>query len=921
MQAKTFTVPFYESFMDHLIVYVKKNYLDQGRDLSRLAIVFGGKRPALFVRRGLAQCQQKSFYPPRFFTIDEFVATVLQKKFTCQSMDDLDHCYLLYQLAQEVAPEVLKGRESFAQFLPWTREILSFIDQLDLEVVSNDRLTHVEENAQIGYAVPNDINRLLQSIVKLRQAYHAALEKKQVFSRGWQYHQAAAVIGEVAFEEFDQILFANFFYFNRSEAVLVKHLFKQDKATVMFQGDQKYWPVLTRMSKLLEQPIQEDLSGGKYQAPQIQLYAAFDAHAQIGLLQEVLKNIPREALAKTVIVLPNADQIIPLLSVITQTVKEFNISMGYPLKRSSLVTLLSLLFKAQLSRKGGQYYAKDYLKVLQHPFIKNLRLDGQAIATRVLVHRVEEILTGQQSTSISGSLFFDLKALEDLPVWLEKEAESVVMLQRLHQLLFVDWQGIQTFECFADILSALLDTLIEHSFLENYPLNINIATKMLSILESIRVLSFKEEIFAQEELFRIFESKISHEIVAFVGSPLKGLQILGLQETRSLNFENVIMLDVNEGVLPSLRIYEPLIPREVMVGLNLDRLEMEEEIQRYQFMRLIASARQVHLIYQEGKDKERSRFIEALIWEEQKKENTLNVLPVTRPSYQVKITRSVRRVKKTAAMIETLVRHTFSASSVNLYLRNPMDFYYRYVLGLREREDLLDEPQARQIGTFVHVLLEELFTPFVGTCPVIDQEFRQRAANLFEVQFANSFGRSMKSDAFLLRSVMVERLNRFLDHEQTAEDRQIEKILYLEQRFDDVIPLSAGDVRFGYVVDRIDLMPDGTIMILDYKTGSADVMPRAIEKIQHMTLSRESIFESVKSFQIPLYYYYLDKKYPDQPINAALYSLRTMEAHRFIDKRMLTDRPIILKAFNRTLDFIMAEILDPAVDFIDDPLA
>ena len=104
-------------------------------------------------------------------------------------------------------------------------------------------------------------------------------------------------------------------------------------------------------------------------------------------------------------------------------------------------------------------------------------------------------------------------------------------------------------------------------------------------------------------MFKIFDAKISGELVKFHGSPLKGLQILGLLETRSLNFENVIVLDVNEGVLPRLNIYAYLIPREVMISLGLDQMELEEEIQRYQFMRLLSSAKDVHLIYRESKDK------------------------------------------------------------------------------------------------------------------------------------------------------------------------------------------------------------------------------------------------------------------------------------------------------------------------------
>jgi ATP-dependent helicase/nuclease subunit B len=126
--------------------------------------------------------------------------------------------------------------------------------------------------------------------------------------------------------------------------------------------------------------------------------------------------------------------------------------------------------------------------------------------------------------------------------------------------------------------------------------------------------AFGEETFEAEDLFKIFRNKLENETVAFSGSPLKGVQILGVLETRALNFGHVLVLDANESILPKLKIREPLIPRDVMISLGLDRLEKEEEIQRYQFSRLIASAGRVDLFYAESEEHHRSRFVEDLVW-------------------------------------------------------------------------------------------------------------------------------------------------------------------------------------------------------------------------------------------------------------------------------------------------------------------
>ncbi len=922
------TYSFCESFKDKLVDHIREQYIARGMYLSRVAIVFGGRRPALFLKRDLANELKKGYYPPRFFTIDEFMQYTVGKSEVFGQAQELDNCFLLYQLAKDVAPEILNGRETFAQFLPWAREISKFIDHLDLENIDDKSLKDIQFNAQIGYDVPEDINRLLESIIALRRSYHQELIDRATYCRGLQYLKASEFVGKHAFEEFDQILFCNFFYFHRTEETVVKDLYRRGKATLIFQGDQRKWPVLERISKMFAFPIQE---GETPRIPQfsLNLHAGFDVHSQVGSVREILKGIKDPE--NTVIVLPDPDHIIPLLSEIHSLVKDFNVSMGYPLKRSSLYSLFEFIFRAQLSSKEGRYYTKDYLKALRHPFIKNLKVSSDAAVARVLVHKIEEVLTGKETTPISGSLFIrleDIVGLEDvylltvemlrrLGINISREDLRSV-LDEIHEMLFIRWERIDHFQDLSVALEYFLDILVDKSFLKNYPLNLNIATKIYGIKEELAGASFAREGFSKEEMFRIFEERMNHEKIQFSGSPLKGMQILGLQETRSLNFDHVIILDTNEGALPSLRIHEPLIPREVMISLGLDRLELEEEIQRYQFMRLISSAKDVHLVYQESKDKERSRFVEELIWEEQKKSGKMTAAAVARPSFLVNVRPKKRSVRKTPEMIDFLRAHTYSASSINMYLRDPMEFYMSYVLGLREQEDLLDEPEARHVGTFIHELLEESFRPFLNKEPKIDKAFRDRFAKIFEQRFEEKFAKSMKSDSFLLRSVIVERLNQFLDHEQMSEERDVEEILYLENRFSDVISMPVGDMKFRYVVDRVDKLRDGTVMIVDYKTGSTDSLPKAIDQIASLVLSREAIYENIKSFQVPLYFHYLSKQFPDQPINAALYNLRTLELHKFIGSKVTLGREKINEIFLNALNFVMTEILDPDVPFEED---
>lgn len=920
------TYPFTENFINRLAEDVITRCAGENADFRKLAIVFPGRRPALFLRREMARRLGRSFYPPRFFSIDEFIRVLLSRQETFSAVKDLDQSYLLYTLTRRVAPEILGNRKTFAEFLPWGKEIQRFIESLDLEQVEDEQLGRVQASARIGYDVPEEMNELLSSIVTLRQAYHRYMREQQVYSRGFQYLRAAAAAGSEEFSEFDRILFCNFFYLNRCESHIVKSFYDRGRAGLVFQGDSRRWPVLAELEKKLGVVIHE---AAKLIAPafELKLYSAFDVHSQVAMARELVRQVPHPQ--ETVIVLPDPGSVIPIVSELSSVARDFNVSVGYPLERSALFSLFEFIFQAQDSRREVKYYARDYLRVLRHPLVKSLRAGPSA--ARILVHKIEEVLTGQEKSELAGMLFFSLEEIEGCDEIFElasatlnsmgetvSRGELREVLATVHQLLFAQWEGVGNFFNFAAGVHEVLNVFLKNSPLDQYPLNLKIAERMQDLAEEFQHADFHKEPFPGADIFKIFIGKVRGEMVAFSGSPLKGLQVLGLFETRGLNFKNVIVLDANEGVLPRLRVQDPLVPREVMLGLGLDRLEKEEEIQRYQFMRLISAARHVHIVYRQGRQHERSRFVEELLWQEEQKHGKVLTDIASRPAFRVQTNVRARRVVKTTAMLDFLRQHTFSASSINTYVRNPYEFYVSYVLGLKEKEDLLDEPENRQVGTFVHELLEEVFKGFVGRPPKIDAKFRKYFRAELSRKFDQTFARSMRSESFLLRSVLETRLERFLEAEGK---RDVRELLFVEKEFKDTLKLSAGDIRFVYKLDRVDRLADGTVLILDYKTGSVDQMPKAIDRIESMELSRETIFANVKSFQIPLYFSFMDEHFSGDSVNAGFYNLRTGEIHDFFSERMTYDRPRVKSAFIRALDYVVTEIFDPAVDFVDNELS
>lgn len=917
-----------ENYIYNLASFIEEHYIQKAKDISKLAFVFGGRRPELFLKKELASRMGKAFFGPRFFSMDEFAEYILAKNKPPRKISDMDSCFLIYRLSREIAPDILKEKESFSLFLPWAREILSFIEQLDLEEIKLIELNRIQLNASIGYDVPQSINSLLEKITLIRDAYHNELKKREAYTRGLMYLLASEAVRDADFSEFSEILFCNLFYLHKTENRIVKELLDRDKAIFIFQGDEEDWPVLRRLSDCLSYPIKPQATPSA-EGYKLWMGAGFDMHSQVGLARDILKGIKRKD--KTVIVLPNPESLIPLLSEISAEAGDFNVSIGYPLKRSPVYSLFECISRAQETRKAeGYYYLKDYLRLLAHPLVKNLRLAlNEPSVVRVLTHKIEEILTGKDKTALSGSLFFRLSEVEELRDIYElalltlkgmdisvSRVELENILKELHQLFFRSWETPDNFRDFTLSLDMVIGILLNKGSLGSYPLNLKILERVCSIKEELERSELALEAFKQEDMFRILINKLDHEITAFSGSPLKGLQILGLLETRSLNFENVIILDVNENSLPKLKIYEPLLPREVMISLGLNRLEKEEEIQRYQFKRLLSGAGNVYLIYEESAKKEKSRFIEELLWARQAAERTLEVMDMPRGVFEVEYFPEKSDRPKNKKIIEYLKGIEYSASSVNTYLGCPLRFYYQYVLRLREKEVIGEEPESSDIGIFIHNLLYETYSGLVGKKPLINQVFKKRFFMILENNFKAEFERKMKSDSFMIKEIMRIRMERFLANEAA---RQVERIIGLELELKDEFTVDEDRFRFTCRLDRIDELSDGSLLVLDYKTGGGE-LPKEAFSLPEEDFSRETLRDAVKSFQLPLYLYFAQKAYPGQDINAALYALNDIGRNFGLKELFRKDKSPeakekAMRFYLKALEFILRDILNPDTPF------
>ncbi|MFH1772079.1 MAG: PD-(D/E)XK nuclease family protein [Candidatus Omnitrophota bacterium] len=911
-----------DNFIEKLSEFICANFLKDGADLSSVACVFGGRRPALFLRRKLAKTINSGYIPPSVFTIDDFVDYLIPGGKYLKPLGQLDSSYIIYKLVLNHIPELTENRNNFGDFMSWAQEISSFIEQLDIEDISCDSLFDIQKSAEIGYEIPASINKILKCIGALRKDYHDYLIGKNIRSKGMRYLDASRLVSKASLDEYKVIIFCNFFYLYSTEQKIIKNIIDRGKGICIFQGSGDEWPVLEENFRNFSKPVSPSRIDNK--PLDFSLYQGFDTHSQVCMVREIIKKIKNKD--DTVIVVPDSKALVPLLAEISSIVDEFNVSMGYPLNKSPLYELFELIFKCQESRHDETYYANAYINLIKHPLIKNLLICETSSVTRVMMHTIEELLQGMQESSIGGSLFFKLEEIEKDPdvfsitkqtlanmdiAISHKQCEAVIT--EIHNSLFRAFEGVRDFSGFACTLQKLIDILLDKSRLLNFSFNLKALENIIMIKEDFQSVFFCKEPMAEDQLWEIFRQKLSSCRMSFTGSPLKKMQVLGLMETRSLTFENVIVLNVNESAIPKIKMYEPLIPREVMVRLGLNRLEKEEQIQRYQFMRLIRSAKNVHIIYEENYNKEKSRFIEELIWQKQRASGKIEPLSIPKVSFSINVSLPDAVIKKTPSMVNSLKSQTYSASRINTYLSCPLEFYYRYILGLKEKEELLGDLHSRHIGTFLHQLLEIAFSGFIGKKPKMDERFRKYFFKLMDEEFDRKLTRRMKSDSFLLKKIIKRRLDKFIDCEA---ERDVMRIICLEKKYFSTLTLEGSPIKFQYTVDRIDELKGNRIVVIDYKTGGADISPKKYSSLNNMQMERESIRENIKSFQLPLYYYFVSEQFPEKDVNAEIFNIRTLKRKAFIYEEDLGHKDEILRICLGALGKIIEEIFDIGVPFV-----
>lgn len=897
------------------IVFYTANHIIKLTDeyqINDILILTPSKRSALFLKKEMAKQINKAFVPPTFVTLDELVSDISTQTLNLMEISQMDSVYIIYTIVKEIAPQLLNKEQSFSNFFQWAVEILNFIEALDTEKISNDKLLNIKLNADIGYDIPHNINELLKYLYTIRKNFHDKLDSLKRTTRGYAYFNADSHISK-HLENYKKIILFNPYYLNKSEIDMLKNT--ETKLDIILKGNPSNWNALEEIYKNFNLQDKSKNIPDKI-TPNINYYSAYDNQSQACLIKNLLEKMPKDDIKNTVIIVPDNSILTSVMSEIYTLTTEVNIATGYPASKTTVFSLFKDLLQAQRTRKNGKYYVSDFLAVLLNPLVKNIRFIGNPDVTRIIVHKIEETFDRTKKDSkFSGHSFIALEELindtdlhQDLSKMISDYWQNVnpskikEIITQMFDLFFNSISSIKNLHDFSLSLNKITNTLTEKSFISKYPINLGAVNIINDIAGQFTKTTCKNEEFEQTEIFYIFEELLLKGNIPLIGSPLKNLQVLGFLEARGLKFKNVFILSMIDSIVPNIKQVNSLIPKDIMSALGIGYVSKDIEIQKYHFMSLIASSDNVSLIYPENTENTRSRFMEELIWNEQFQKKSLDVTNIIKATIENKsINVPKQQFRKTPQIKSFLKSFYYSATNIDTYMQCQLKFYYRYILKLKEQTDYDKNYENIELGVFIHDFLERTFYKNLTSTELAKNY--DSYINLLDKTISDKFKISEDGANLLLSKIVRHKLNLFYHKEI---ERNNWTIIDTEKEFESKIQINNELYNLKAKIDRIDKTPFGNI-IIDYKTGSTETPLNEKNILNNITTDRQTIQKAIKSFQLIIYKYLYETKTSDSIENCVLYSLKTLDFTSLFKENSNDKEQIYSICFDK-LKYVISEI-------------
>lgn len=845
-------------------------YQKIGNDLSRVAIVFPNKRASLFFNEYLAMQSDRPIWSPAYVSISELFRQLSPWK----SGDPIRLVCELYKVFREET----RSEETLDDFYFWGELLISDFDDVDKNLVDADRLF---SNLQDLKNIMDDYDFLdSEQEEAIRQFFqNFSIERrtqlKEKFISLWDklgdiYHHYRHNLAElgIAYEgmmyryvmeelqpdklKYEHYVFVGFNVLNKVETKFFERLREAGKALFYWDYDIFYTRLprentppytheagefILRNLKIFPNELPEAVFDTLRKPKNVRFISAPTENAQARYLPEWIRSVTKRDLPETpvkekenAVVLCNEALLLPVLHSIPSEVKNVNITMGFPLAQTPVYSFVSALIELQTTgyrRDTGRYQYEAVQSVLKHPYTRQLSTSAEGLEKQLTRdNRFFPLPSELKQDTFLGQIFTPKTGLSALCQYLTEMLREVAVLYRKEQ---------ETDDIF--------NQLYRESLFKSYTL----INRLLNLIDN-------GELNIQiETLRRLLCRLLATSNIPFHGEPAIGMQVMGVLETRNLDFRNLIMLSLNEGQLPKAGGDSSFIPYNLRKAFGMTTIEHKNAVYAYYFYRLIQRAENVTLLYNtasEGLNRgEMSRFMLQFLVESPHTISREYLEAGQSPQSGREIS-----VEKTPEIITRMYerydvnrhpRSLFSPSALNTYLDCRLKFYYRYVAGLKAPDEVSAEIDSALFGTIFHRAAELVYKDLTANGKEIRKDDLEQVLSN-DIKLQNYVDTAFKEEFFhvaltekpeyngtqlINAKVITSYLRQLLRNDlqyapffMEGMEKKVTEIIEIET------PQGKLALNIGGTIDRID-SKDDTLRIVDYKTGGSPKTPENIKQL------------------------------------------------------------------------------------------
>lgn len=894
--------------MNNFLYFIAKQIYDENsNNLNNICIVFPNNRAALFFNKYLIQIADKTVWTPKYTTINNFISDL--SDYTLG--DDISLIFELYK----VYKKNLSSVESFDSFYYWGKMILNDFNDIDKNYLSaKDIYKNLKDIKEIenyfDYLTEDQkqvINKFWVNFYKNKDSdqksnfasiwgklyniydgFNKVVKNKGEVYEGVIYKQLYdKIVSNSNLEiNYEKIIFVGLNALNVTEQKLLDYLQKKNKAQFYWDADKYYFEneifeagnFIRENSKKFtpKLPLTDSIFNNFIKDKNIDVYSVSSNTGQSKIIGNILTKLANDKFDEenTAIVLADEELLIPVLNSIPDFIKNINITMGYPIKNTQSIGLVTNILKlwkeSKLEDNERVYYYKNILSVLNHNLLKSNSTEINNFNDYIIDNNLIYIK--------SSNINFKSEALKFV---FNNDLNNTELISNL--ILFI---------------KNLLETIYQNNETTNKiekEILFNIYFTLNRLNEVIEKEKFKFDKI--QTYISLINSVLNGLSIPFEGEPLRGIQVMGILETRVLDFENVIILSLNEGVLPKISVASSFIPYNLRKGFGLPTIENQDSIFSYYFYRLIQRAKNISLVYNSEQSYtntgEVSRFLKQLEYESGKQINYYNV--ENNISYDKKNKISVAKNQTVINVLNEYFTNNqkyLSPSAINTYLDCELKFYFNYVSKLKEPKEFIEEIDSATFGTLFHKSMELIYNPFLNKIVSKDDITEIIKSKSFIINIKTAFENEkikIQKQAVITFEVIKENVLQTLQKDLVYAPF---KILNLEKDFKKIIDLNFNNSTKQIVIkgniDRVDEQ-NRLIRIIDYKTGKAEQKTPDI-----LSLFDSEIENRPKAiFQTMIYAMAYKSEKKSTNIIPSVYQIKELYKEDF-DYRLFIDKDVLL---------------------------